>query len=151
MKFIIRITNNYLINDTNRTSNQLLTQDNMAKPTECIFSYANGSVYMGHMVNGKRHGRGTLRSAAFVYSSDSEYTQENAVENAHCAKWHEYIGNWSNDEMHGYGCHLWKSGDGGEVTLFQGEWEHGRPQRKRRQSGDSVDFNEEVETSVFGY
>jgi len=41
---------------------------------------------MGHMVNGKRHGRGTLRTAAFVYSSDSEYTQENAVENAHCAQ-----------------------------------------------------------------
>jgi hypothetical protein len=149
----------------------------MTKPTECIFSYADGSVYMGHMVNGKRHGRGTLRTAAFVYSSISAYTQENAVENAHCAKWHEYIGNWSNDEMHGCGCHLWKSGDGGEVTLFQGEWENGRPQRQRRPSSESVESVEpnegaalsedaadidininipmamsaEMETSVFGY
>lgn len=123
----------------------------MTKSTECIFSYDDGSVYMGHMVDGKRHGRGTLRTAAFVYyrGRGSEYTQENAVENAHCAKWHEYIGNWNNDEMHGHGCHLLKSGDGGEVTLFQGEWEHGRPQRQR--SEDDASSVENDSDDIFGY
>jgi len=121
--------------------------------TEKIFSYKDGSVYMGEMKNELRHGRGTLRTPAYAYSvqnnhtNTNEYTSENAVENAHLAKWHEYIGYWENDKMHGYGVHLWKSGNGVEITLFQGEWANGKPQR----SDTNSIIEEELELEIFGY
>lgn len=137
---------------------------------ETIFSYENGDVYMGEMVNGLRNGRGTLRTPAFVNKTEFtkieyEYTSEYAVENAHLAKWHEYIGEWVNDKMHGRGVHLWKSGNGAEVTMFHGEWINGQPQRNRRLSeseselepepepepSSSMPMNEELELEVFGY
>ena len=113
----------------------------MNNQTEKVFSYENGDVYMGEMLNNLRHGRGTLRTPATVYNPDGlEYTSETAAENAHLAKWHEYIGEWSNDKLHGCGVHLWKSGNGAEMTLFHGEWINGQPQRNRRlsQSTESV-------------
>ena len=136
--------------------------DNKENRRETIFSYENGDVYMGEMVNGLRNGRGTLRTPAFVKKSD--YTQlEYAVENTHLAKWHEYIGEWVNDKMHGRGVHLWKSGNGAEVTIFHGEWINGQPQRNRRPSESesepepepesitSMSMNEELELEIFGY
>jgi hypothetical protein len=140
--------------------------DNKENRRETIFSYENGDVYMGEMVNGLRNGRGTLRTPAFVNKNDCtqleyEHTSEYAVENAHLAKWHEYIGEWVNDKMHGRGVHLWKSGNGAEVTIFHGEWINGQPQRNRRlsesepesepESITSMSMNEELELEVFGY
>lgn len=125
---------------------------------ETIFSYENGDVYMGEMVNGLRNGRGTLRTPAFVKKSgctqlEYEDTSEYAVENSHLAKWHEYIGEWVNDKMHGCGVHLWKSENGAEVTIFNGEWIDGQPQRNRRpsESESSTSMNEELELEIFGY
>ena len=127
---------------------------------EFIFSYADGSVYMGQMVDGIRHGRGTLRTAAFVYGGSTHvaYTQDDAVENAHRAKWHEYIGKWTNDKMNGYGEHLLKSGDGSETVLFQGEWIDGTHQRQQRsrESGDQElesdpNARQDLELEIFGY
>ena len=130
----------------------------MSKPTECIFSYADASVYMGQMVDGKRHGRGTLRTAAFVYCSPNRYTQDDAIETARCAKWHEYNGEWANDKMHGCGAHLCKSGDGNEIILFQGEWVDGCPQRQQRpcESGNQeldsdMAARHDLELEIFGY
>jgi hypothetical protein len=96
---------------------------------EHIFSYSDGSNYMGHMLDGKRHGRGTLRTAAFVYGEMAavNYTSDEAADNAHLAKWHEYAGMWRNDKMHGHGVHVRKSGDGGEILIFEGIWENGVP------------------------
>jgi hypothetical protein len=136
--------------------------NNKENRREMIFSYENGDVYMGEMVNGLRNGRGTLRTPAFVNKTDCveyEYTSEYAVENAHLAKWHEYIGEWVNDKMHGRGVHLWKSGNGAEVTMFHGEWIHGQPQRNRRPSESeselepepTTSMNEELELELFGY
>ncbi len=97
---------------------------------EHIFSYPDGSVYMGHMRDGvTRHGRGTLRTPAFVYGEMKNYTSDEAAENAHLAKWHEYAGIWENDKLHGYGVHVRKSGDGGEILIFEGIWENGKPTR----------------------
>lgn len=135
---------------------------------ETVFSYNDGNVYMGEMVNGLRHGRGILRTPAFVYSSQTqaEYTSEYAVENAHLAKWHEYIGDWVNDKLHGRGVHLWKSGNGSEIILFHGNWVHGQPQRNRRPSESEsesesvqdleteeskVDLETANEREIFGY
>ena len=65
---------------------------------------------MGHMcpddgtgaTSHKRHGRGTLRTPAFVHGIPwKNYTSEEAVENAEYAKWHEYAGTWENDKLHG--------------------------------------------------
>jgi hypothetical protein len=99
---------------------------------EHIFSYPDGSVYMGHMRDGKRHGRGTLRTPAFIYGemSASRYTSDEAAENAHLAKWHEYAGMWEDDKMHGYGINVRKSGDGGEIVIFEGNWVNGTPTRE---------------------
>ena len=69
---------------------------------EQIYSYYDGTVYMGHMrtateeersipttLSHLRHGSGTLRTPAFVYGAPlKEYTSEDAVEYAHLAKWH---------------------------------------------------------------
>lgn len=104
---------------------------------EYIYSYPNGSVYMGHMRNtdetgktNQRHGRGTLRTPAFVYGmSIQNYTSDEAAENTHLAKWHEYIGTWENDNLHGYGIHVQKSGNGAEIVIFEGEWNNGKPVR----------------------
>jgi hypothetical protein len=144
-----------------------MTQENERQwKMETIFSYKNGDVYMGEMIDGLRNGRGTLRTPAFVNKTDCvdyEYTSEYAVENAHLAKWHEYIGEWVNDKMHGCGVHLWKSGNGAEVTIFHGEWINGQPQRNRRLSeseseassstpeNNNLGMGEELELEVFGY
>jgi hypothetical protein len=95
------------------------------KLEEVIFTYPDGSNYMGQMWEGKKHGKGTLRTAAFVYgagNSAANYTSDEAAENGHLATWNEYIGCWKNDKMHGYGCHVRKFGDGSQIMLFDGIW-----------------------------
>jgi hypothetical protein len=136
---------------------------------EHVYSYPDGSVYMGHMTEGRgshdqkgrdshdqkgrdsrRHGRGTLRTPAFVYGiSMKNYTSEEAAENAHLAKWHEYSGTWENDKLHGYGVHIQKSGDGSEVLIFEGVWEHGKPKKSVYAKDEDGDYN--YDESVFGW
>jgi hypothetical protein len=98
-------------------------------------------------VSHQRHGSGTLRTPAFVYGTLlKSYTSDEAAENAHLAKWHEYIGTWKNDKLHGYGVHLQKSGDGNEVVIFEGIWENGKPKKSvhsKDEDGD-YDFDESV-------
>lgn len=130
-------------------------QSELGTAREHIFSYPDGNVYMGHMCKNPkrysgddkgqacfshlRHGRGTLRTPAFVYGIPlNNYTSEEAVENAHLAKWYEYAGTWENDKLHGYGHHIQKSGDGGEIVIFEGIWEHGIP-KKSVNHGESSD------------
>jgi hypothetical protein len=129
---------------------------------EHVYSYPDGSVYMGHMAGGEmknekhhcggshhqqRHGRGTLRTPAFVYGiSIKNYTSEEAAENAHLAKWHEYSGTWENDKLHGYGVHIQKSGDGSEILIFEGIWEHGKPKKSIHAKDEDGDYD-----SVFGW
>lgn len=118
---------------------------------EHIYSYPDGAVYMGHMrVNVKdggglshlRHGRGTLRTPAFVYGMPlKNYTSDEAAENAHLAKWHEYIGTWENDKLHGYGVHVQKSGDGGEIVIFEGEWNQGKPVKSIHSKDEDGDYD----------
>jgi len=116
---------------------------------ERIYSYTDGSVYMGHMrendsesiknggLSHLRHGRGTLRTPALVCGIPlKSYTSEDAVENAQYAKWYEYAGTWVNDKLHGHGVNVQKSGDGGEIVVFEGIWENGKPIK-------SVHFKEE--------
>ncbi len=110
---------------------------------EHIYSYQDGTVYMGHMrvndpanikdggLSHLRHGRGTLRTPAFVYGMPlKNYTSDEAAENAHLAKWHEYAGTWEDDKLHGYGVHVQKSGSGSEIVIFEGIWEHGKPTKR---------------------
>lgn len=120
---------------------------------EHIFSYPDGTVYMGHMRHDaaggghkKRHGRGTLRTPAFVYGEMKNYTSDEAAENAHLAKWHEYAGTWENDKLHGHGVHVQKSGDGGEILVFEGIWENGKPMRSVNHDDDDG-----MDDSVFGW
>ena len=136
---------------------QLATQEH-------IFSYPDGSVYMGHMRHDDsrcddglvhmRHGRGTLRTPAFVYGEMKHYTSDEAAENAHLAKWHEYAGTWENDKLHGHGVHVQKSGDGGELLIFEGIWEHGKPMKSiyHEDDGDNGDGGDGgMDDSVFGW
>jgi hypothetical protein len=132
---------------------------------EQIYSYPDGTVYMGHMrivsppkdtttadavSHTTRHGSGTLRTPAFVYGIPlKNYTSDEAVENAHLAKWHEYIGNWKNDKLDGYGVHLQKSGDGNEIVIFEGIWENGKPKKSVHSKDDDGDYD--FDDSVFGW
>jgi hypothetical protein len=126
---------------------------------EHIFSYPDGSVYMGHMRHDdghghKRHGRGTLRTPAFVYGEMKNYTSEEAADNAHLAKWHEYSGTWENDKLHGHGVHVQKSGDGGEILIFEGIWENGKPMRSANHydnENDDGGGGGGIDDSVFGW
>ena len=135
------------------------TSTTMAK--EEIYSYSDGTVYMGYMrpttaeeqtqtkLSHLRHGTGTLRTPAFVYGAPlKEYTSEDAVENAHLAKWHEYIGTWENDKMHGYGIHIQKSGDASEIIIFEGIWENGKPKKSVHAKDDDSD---QYDDTVFGW
>jgi hypothetical protein len=98
---------------------------------EFIFTYPDGSNYMGQMQNELKHGKGTLRTAAFIYGGEhtTAYTSE-AEENGRLATWNEYIGLWENDKMHGYGSHIRKFGDGSEIIIFEGEWINGVAQEE---------------------
>ena len=123
---------------------------------EHIYSYADGTVYMGHMrvndpanvknggLSHLRHGRGTLRTPAFVYGMPlKNYTSEEAAENAHLAKWHEYAGTWEDDKLHGFGLHVQKSGNGGEIVIFEGIWEHGKPTKRAVGAAAATSSDEE--------
>jgi len=92
---------------------------------EVIYSYPDGSVYMGHMLDGKKHGTGTLRTAAFIYGA--MVSSSSAEDNAHLAKWNEYIGDWENDVMHGKGKHVMMNGAGGSNVIYEGIWDNGKP------------------------
>ena len=140
--------------ETKEESEELTRQ---LETQEHIFSYDDGSVYMGHMhIRDKhdnislRHGRGTLRTPAFVYGEMKNYTSEEAADNAHLAKWHEYSGTWENDKLHGHGVHVQKSGDGGEILVFEGIWEHGKPTRSIHHQFESNSDNL-LDDSVFGW
>jgi hypothetical protein len=123
---------------------------------EHIYSYHDGTVYMGQMrvntnsggggdnrsggLSHVRHGRGTLRTPAFVYGMPlKNYTSEEAAENAHLAKWHEYAGTWENDKLHGYGVHVQKSGSGSEIVIFEGIWTDGKPMKRATAAATSSD------------
>jgi hypothetical protein len=126
---------------------------------EHVYSYADGTVYMGHMrvndpsrisdgrLSHLRHGRGTLRTPAFVYGMPlKNYTSEEAAENAHLAKWHEYAGTWENDKLHGFGLHVQKSGNGSEIVIFEGEWNQGKPVKSihSKDEDGAYDFDDTV-------
>jgi hypothetical protein len=136
---------------------------------EQIYSYPDGTVYMGHMrptsdeeratatatatatASHKRHGPGTLRTPAFIYGiSQKSYTSDEAAENAHFAKWFEYIGTWKNDKMDGYGVHVQKSGDGSEIIVFEGLWENGKPMKSIHSKDEDGDYNF-IDETVFGW
>ena len=122
---------------------------------ERIYSYPDGTVYMGHMCANAnqggflRHGSGTLRTPAFVYGAPlKDYTSEEAIENAQYAKWNEYTGTWTNDKLHGYGVHVQKSGDGGEIVVFEGLWENGKPKMSIHAKDEDGAYT--FDDSVFG-
>jgi hypothetical protein len=92
---------------------------------EAIYSYEDGSVYMGMMQNGLKHGSGTLRTAAFIYGAMGPISSAEAEDNMHLVKWHEYTGEWQNDVMHGTGLHVMMHGDGSKTILFDGVWTNG--------------------------
>jgi hypothetical protein len=53
---------------------------------------------------------------------------------------------WVNDKLHGYGVHVQKSGDGGEIVIFEGIWENGKPKKSVHAKDDEYD-----DESVFGW
>jgi len=103
---------------------QTVQQQKQKVNGEAIYSYEDGSVYMGMMQDGLKHGSGTLRTAAFIYGAMVPISAE-AEDNMHLVKWHEYIGEWQNDVMHGKGRHVMMHGDGSQSVLFDGIWSNG--------------------------
>lgn len=109
---------------SSNATTQIASSNEGALQGEVIYSYHDGSVYMGDMKNGKKHGRGTLRTAAIIYGE--MYQSSCAEDNAHLVKWHEYIGNWTDDVMHGPGRHVHVCGNGTQNVLFDGIWDNGK-------------------------
>jgi hypothetical protein len=117
--------NLFQTDDTASTTAVPIQQDTQPqmKRKEEIYSYDDGSVYMGEMVNNKKHGRGTLRTAALVHGE--MFTYDEAEDNMHLVQWHEYIGEWVDDIMHGHGKYVLMRGDGSQNVLYDGLWNHG--------------------------
>ena len=141
--------------DEAELARQLATQEH-------IYSYPDGGVYMGHMrendaesiKNGGsshlRHGRGTFRTPAFVCGIPwKSYTSDEAAENAQFAKWYEYAGTWEDDKMNGYGVNMQKSGDGGEIVIFEGIWNRGKPMKSVHFKEENDNHENERDESVF--
>ena len=115
-----RNTNNQSIDMAQSAQKQKVTG-------EVIYSYEDGSVYMGMMQDGLKHGSGTLRTAAVIYGAMGPISSTEAEDNMHLVKWNEYIGEWQNDAMHGNGRHVMMVGDGSQTVLFDGNWITGAP------------------------
>lgn len=116
----------------NQTSNNATTMATTQTPTQTptqtqrkeeIYSYEDGSVYMGEMVNNKKDGRGTLRTPAFIYGA--MVASDDAEDNMQLVLWHEYIGEWADDVMHGRGKHVMMRGNGSQNVLYDRVWYHG--------------------------
>eukprot|EP00929_Paragymnodinium_shiwhaense_P000514 TRINITY_DN100756_c0_g1_i1.p1 TRINITY_DN100756_c0_g1~~TRINITY_DN100756_c0_g1_i1.p1 ORF type:complete len:297 (+),score=60.98 TRINITY_DN100756_c0_g1_i1:101-991(+) len=67
-------------------------------PEDTEETYDDGSVYIGQLVHGQRHGRG-------VWRADME----------------QFEGQWERDQRHGFGRQLWEDG-----RLFEGYFEEGK-------------------------
>ena len=88
---------------------------------EAILTYDDGSCYIGEVKDGKKHGKGTLLTLAFVYSAHGRSSSENA----HLAKWNEYFGEWVDGKMHGCGKMVRKCLNGDSDIIYEGIWENG--------------------------
>ena len=105
-----------------KTQQKPKTQPQKERKEE-IYSYEDGSVYMGEMVNNKKDGRGTLRTPAFIYGA--MVASDDAEANMQLVRWHEYIGEWVDDVMHGRGKHVMMRGNGSQNVIYDGLWVHG--------------------------
>ncbi len=75
--------------------------DSRSTGTEQVINYPDGGRYIGDIVNGKRHGKGTMT-------------------------WPEgrkYIGEWENDKVHGWGINTMPNG-----RKYEGEQDHDIPE-----------------------
>merc|ERR1719161_61483 len=82
--------------------------------------FADGSVYVGQILDGKRHGNGTCMSA------DEQYHGQwlnDLQEGQGCATWHDgrvYEGGFREGRFHGFGCMEWHTKQG--TQMYEGEY-----------------------------
>ena len=81
----------------------------------------NGCVYIGTVLQGKKHGKGTYTSASGeIYDGQWENDKRHGKGKQIYAIGDVYNGQWENDKRHGKGTMMY---DGGSV--FNGEWKDG--------------------------
>ena len=110
-------------------------------------SWADGSVYDGEIVSGRRHGTGVFHHEQLhvAYQGDWQCGLRHGKGRLLYDKTgsSSYDGEWREGERHGRGVMRWSSG-----TLYEGEWQHDRkhgsgvivwPQQQQRYSGDFRD------------
>lgn len=81
------------------------------KHGEGTMTWSNGDVYKGHFVNDRRSGHGVLTFVGSDVQQDSG----------------EYVGDWSNDKMHGSGTRRYPNGD-----VYVGNYVEGKRQGEGR-------------------
>jgi len=71
-----------------------------SKKSGLLFTWENGSSYVGEWKDGKKHGQGTYTSHVGT----------------------KYVGEWKDGKKHGQGTETWSSG-----WKYVGEWREGKP------------------------
>ena len=98
------------------------------EPGHGVFTWADGSQYIGEHKDGKMHGHGVT-----TFASGNEYDGEHKDDKKHghgrfrWADGNQYVGNWQDDKMHGRGVYLYNCG--GKLRT---KWSNGKPYTTRR-------------------
>ncbi len=90
---------NVLLLESSKIKEEVKSPQAQEKSSLRETSYADGSKYVGDIVNGKMHGQGT-----YIWPSGAKYT-----------------GEWKNGKMNGQGTYIWPNGD-----KYVGGWENNR-------------------------
>merc|ERR1711874_99025 len=82
----------------------------------------DGSMYMGQLVDGKRHGRGVFRSSFELFMYEGEWNDDHRHGNGRCS-WEDgrfYKGQFVNGKFEGEGHMEWKTPQG--TVIFEGQY-----------------------------
>jgi len=107
------------------------TGDDPEKPTVQFLEWQDGSKYYGHVLDGKRHGKGI-----FVWPDGTRYDGHWFENEMHgkgtllllagsrwgASNWKWYNGNFQHGKYHGEGIFTWPDG-----AIYEGQWKQSRP------------------------
>lgn len=107
------------------------TGDDPEKPTVQFLEWQDGSKYYGHVLDGKRHGKGI-----FVWPDGTRYDGHWFENEMHgkgtllllagsrwgSSNWKWYNGNFQHGKYHGEGIFTWPDG-----AIYEGQWKQSRP------------------------
>lgn len=98
------------------------------------FKCPDGAEYEGELLLGKKHGKGTLRGANFVYVGKWKDDKKHGTGIMTFSNGSVYEGQFKNDFRHGFGTQQYKAGSTSHESLldiklggiYEGEWKRGQ-------------------------